>query len=420
MDETVRECSALRRHLQEEQDRFRELAADLERKTKTALNKAAEEKAEVDKLQKELKELREQLTEKANQNETLSQKLQEALTPNKSDNPVAKANKRAKESQLKLELANVEIEHLKKEVESCRETIEQYSKIAKESETQLQEISEQYIEYRSKTEKELHELKTREASLVSRVEELETEIKLQINDAQLTHTDSSEQLVKTQQELKEAYEKISKSNISMRDLREQVNLLNSELKQTSDKYTKAISLHTSDLQAFTECKEKLSKLEDQMGKLSTERDEAVAALKEIQDGNEATRTLLMKEKEDLEKRLIDLNSQNTALHDQLQMMSSTMTAANAQAANDSMAENEASMNESTQNDSIINRSITEADGRDKLMSIIKYLRTEKDVALANVDVIRNENIRLTAEMRILNGKYFSLNIFFFTRFFQMR
>lgn len=405
LDETVRECSALRRHLQEEKDHFRESTADLERKTKSALEKVTEEKAEVERLQNELKDLRDQLTHKTEQAETLSKKLQEALTPNVKDNPVAKANKRAKELQVKLDLANVEIDHLRKECETCHETVEQYSKISKESEIQLKDISDRYNEYRSKTEKELQESKTREAELVSRVEELETEIKLQITDVQLNNTDSTEQLQKTQQELKEAYEKISKSNIKLRDLREQINTLTAELKTTSDKYTQAVSMHTSDLQAYTECKQKLSNVENQISKLIAERDEAVATLKELQEGNETTRALLEKDRHELDKRLNDLNAQNAALHDQLQLLSSTMSAA--RSANVSNAE-DVSMNES-QNDSIINRSITDNDGREKLMSIIKYLRAEKDVALANADVYHNENIRLSTEMKILTGKLLNLN-----------
>lgn len=88
----MRECSALRRHLQEEQDRFRELAADLERRTASAVERAATEKAKVEKLQLEVQRLRAELTDKSDLNESLSSKLQEALTPNKSDNPVAKTN----------------------------------------------------------------------------------------------------------------------------------------------------------------------------------------------------------------------------------------------------------------------------------------------------------------------------------------
>lgn len=401
LDETVRECSALRRHLQEEKDRFRELSADLERKTKSALDKAAEEKAEVEKLQNELKELRDQLSQKIDQNETLSKKLQEALTPNVKDNPVAKANKRAKELQVKLDLANVEIEHLKKDLETSRDNSDQYSKIAKESEIQLKDISDRYNEYRTRTEKELSEAKTRETHLLSRVEELETEIKLQINDARLMTTDSSEQLHKLQQEHKDALEKIAKNTIEMRDLRDQISVLTTDLKNANDKYTRAFSLHTSDLQQLTECKDKLSRIEEQVSRLKAERDDAVAALNELQNGNEAALKLLEKERNELNERLDSLNSQNIALHDQLQLMSSTLTAV--QSNNESNAE-DVSMNES-QNDSIINRSINDSDGRDKLMSIIKYLRAEKDVAVANLEVFRNENIRIAAEMKILTGKF---------------
>lgn len=398
LEETLRECSALRRHLQEEQDRFRELAADLERRTATAVERAAAEKLEVEKLQTEVQQLRAELNDKSELNESLSSKLQEALTPNKSDNPVAKANKRAKELQHKLELSNVEIEHLRKEVETCQTTIEQYSKIAKESESQLKDLNDRYTEYRTKTEQELQELKTSENDLMSRVAELETEIKLQITDAKLSNSDNSEQLTKAQLELKEAYQKISENNTTIRDLREQVNLLSSEVKSAQEKYTKAMMMHTSDLQSFTVCKDQLSQIKEQMEKVTSERDQAVAALAEIQEGADTTHKLLSTEKEELERRLNDLTAQNAALLDQLQSLSSTLSACKASdTGNDSAGD-------ISFNDSICNRSINDADGRDQLMTIIKYLRSEKDVALANVDVLRNENIRLSSETKIMKGK----------------
>lgn len=399
-EETLRECSALRRHLQEEQDRFRELSADLERRTASAVELAATEKTEVEKLQLEVQRLRAELTDKSDLNESLSSKLQEALTPNKSDNPVAKANKRAKELQHKLDLSTVEIEHLRKELETCQTTIEQYSKIAKESESQLKDLNDRYTEYRTKTEKELQELKTKETDLQSRVAELETEIKLQITDAKLSNTDNSEQLTKAQLELKEAYQKISENNTTIRDLREQVNLLSAEVKVCNEKYTKAMMLHTADLQSFTVCKDQLSQIQDQMVRVAAERDQAVSALGEIEEGANTTQKMLAKEKEELERRLNDLTTQNAALLDQLQSLSSSLSACKA---NDSMGDG---ASEISFNDSICNRSVNDADGRDQLMTIIKYLRSEKDVALANVDVLRNENIRISSEMKILKGKAF--------------
>lgn len=398
LEETLRECSALRRHLQEEQDRFRELAADLERRTASAVERAAAEKAEVEKMEAEVQRLRRELGEKSDLNESLSTKLQEALTPNKSDNPVAKANKRAKEMQHKLDLSNVEIEHLRKELEACQTTIEQYSKMAKESESQLKDLNDRYIEYRTKTEKELQELKTSETNLLSRVAELETEIKLQITDAKLSHSDNSDQLTKAQVELKEAYQKISENNTTIRDLREQVNQLSADEKAANEKYTKAMILHTGDLQSLTACKEQLSKTQEQIGKLTAERDQAVAALGETQNGADTTLKLLTKEKDEVERRLNDLSIQNSALLEQLQTLSSTLSACKA---NESTGDG---ASEISLNDSICNRSLNDADSRDQLMTIIKYLRSEKDVALANLDVLRNENIRISSEMKILKGE----------------
>lgn len=398
LEETLRECSALRRHLQEEQDRFRELAADLERRTASAVERADAGKAEVEKLQAELQQIRSELGEKSDLNESLSTKLQEALTPNKSDNPVAKANKRAKDLQHKLDLSTVEVEHLKKELETCQTTVDQYSKIANESESELKDMNDRYTEYRTKTEKELQELKTSETNLMSRVAELETEIKLQITDAQLNRSDNSEQLTKAQLELKEAYQKISENNTMVRDLREQVNALSAEVKTTNEKYTKAMVSHTTDLQSFTICKEQLSQTQDQIEKLTAERDRAVAALREVQDGADATQKMITKEKDELQRRLGDLDAQNTALLDQLQALSSTITACKA---NESIGE---SPGEISFNESILNKSASDAEGRDQLMAIIKYLRSEKDIAMANVDVLRNEKVRIESEMRILKGE----------------
>lgn len=54
LDDAIRECAALRRRLQEEQDRFRELALNLEGQVATAKKQLTEEKFLTDSLQSEL------------------------------------------------------------------------------------------------------------------------------------------------------------------------------------------------------------------------------------------------------------------------------------------------------------------------------------------------------------------------------
>lgn len=55
LDETSRECSALRRRLQEEQDRFRELSSHLEKQAEVARTRMEEEKEQADKLREEVR-----------------------------------------------------------------------------------------------------------------------------------------------------------------------------------------------------------------------------------------------------------------------------------------------------------------------------------------------------------------------------
>lgn len=79
LSEAHRECAALRRRLQEEQDRFRQLSAHLEKQTQNAQARMEEEKQQADKLRNEVAELREELVGKAQQMEELSKKLKSSI-----------------------------------------------------------------------------------------------------------------------------------------------------------------------------------------------------------------------------------------------------------------------------------------------------------------------------------------------------
>lgn len=67
LQEAHRECAALRRRLQEEQDRFRQLTEHLEKQTQTAQKRMEEEKEQADKLRQELINIRDELNTKSMQ-----------------------------------------------------------------------------------------------------------------------------------------------------------------------------------------------------------------------------------------------------------------------------------------------------------------------------------------------------------------
>lgn len=58
--------------------------------------------------------------------------------------------------------------------------------------------------------------------------------------------------------------------------------------------------------------------------------------------------------------------------------------------------------------SLVNRSLTEDDMKstsgDQLLTVIKYLRKEKDISIAKVDILKSENVRLQTEAGILQKK----------------
>lgn len=149
-----------------------------------------------------------------------------------------------------------------------------------------------------------------ETDRLRQLEKLKLEFELKNVDAQLAH---NKQLLKTQQDLKDAYEKIGQMQKIQRSLCEQIDVLRANLKTTTDKYTEA----TSVLEKNSECKGRCSTIDGQINKLMTERDEAMVALENLQNDNEAKRILHEKGKQDLEQRLNGLFAKNTALNDQL-------------------------------------------------------------------------------------------------------
>lgn len=79
LDEAHRECAALRRRLQEEQDNFRSLSEHLEKKTGEAVKRMEEEREQAEKLRAELADARAELVEKEGRVEDLTKKLKGEL-----------------------------------------------------------------------------------------------------------------------------------------------------------------------------------------------------------------------------------------------------------------------------------------------------------------------------------------------------
>lgn len=399
LDEITRECSALRRRLQEEQDRFRELSSHLERSAQTAKERMEEEKQLATKYCEELVQAREELEKKSQKIEQLSKKLEASLTPSEHDNPVAQANKLRKEAELKLNEVILEKEALDKELALSKQHAKQYCDMAESYEKQLLELNETYSEYKARVDADLAETKKSEANLKQRVNDLETEISLDINNRQLMAGDSNTQLHKAQVDLKEALMKISENNRELRELREKSMALSSQLDSAEQKYANEMILHSNDIKTMARLKEEMSAVRLQFEQLKQAREVAEEKLESGKKMWTEREEILMKEKNELEQRLEDMDKQNVALHDQIQALSTKLFLNVSQSMDDSamnVDSADTSMNRSTVGD--------EEKSSEQLLQIIKYLRKEKDIAIAKFDILKSENARLKSELQMLQKK----------------
>ena len=144
-----------------------------------------------------------------------------------------------------------------------------------------------------------------------------------------------------------------------------------------------------DIQALTKLKEELSEVSAKVSDLEAERDKAVEALKLGQESWGKQEESLKKEINTLSERITDLTKQNDILHEQLQELGLKVAVVQSQSDSPNV-----SLASSLSEDSFRNS--------DQLLRVLKYLRQEKNIALAQVDVMRAENIRLQTKAELLN------------------
>nr|NP_001260903.1 megator, isoform B [Drosophila melanogaster]NP_477067.2 megator, isoform A [Drosophila melanogaster]A1Z8P9.1 RecName: Full=Nucleoprotein TPR; AltName: Full=Megator; AltName: Full=Nuclear envelope antigen Bx34 [Drosophila melanogaster]AAF58615.1 megator, isoform A [Drosophila melanogaster]AGB93436.1 megator, isoform B [Drosophila melanogaster] len=409
LDDTVRELAAQRRHFQEEEEKFRESINEFKRQAETAIKLKDEEKQLADKWQAELTSVREELAEKVNKVNELSKKLQEVLTPTLNDNPITAANKRAREFELKLDQATVEIESLTKELAKTREHGEQFYKMSQSAESEIKRLHELHGELVAKQEEEIKKLRSSEAELKTRISDLEAEAMLSNVTEQSKTVNQSGQLKSAQDDLKSLLEKLTEANCTIRTLRSENTSLVESLNAAEVKYANGMIQHSADIQELTRYKAEFFKANDELNQLKSGRESLQAAYDELLRSNAEAQKLLDKEREESEKRVADLHALNSNLHDQIEALASKLAVLASQSQNPNSSLNESAMD----GDQSLNASgLTAAEeGRnnEQLLKIIKFLRKEKDLFAAKLDILKAENARLISEHAIQQKKVDELN-----------
>ncbi|XP_026730611.1 nucleoprotein TPR isoform X2 [Trichoplusia ni] len=394
LDETTRECSALRRRLQEEQDRFRGLAAHLELETKTAKERLQEEKEAADTLRKELNEIRKDLAEKSKANEELTKKLKVALSPNTDGS--CDTVKKIRMLENKLSENQEEIKSLQEQLNVAKEHIKQYCDISESAEKELKSLHTEYESYKKETDAKLSEYAKQHQILEDKCSELEAELSLHANgEHSNSNTALKNEINNIKDQLNNAEASANTYRAELDNARIEMAKLSEAVQNAENKYTHEMILHSSDIQVLSQVKEELQRAQNQINELTAMKNSAVEALETEKKSWLDRQKILMSENEQLNERLKDLNDQNALLHDQIQALGTQLSITLA-----SRSRSE-SMNESA-NDSTMNISVSEEDGKssEQLLQIVKFLRKEKDIAMAKFDILQAETMRLKSQLEI--------------------
>lgn len=401
LDDSIRECAALRRRLQEEQDRFRELSSHLERQLSAATERLAEEQNQGERLRTELDAARTTQADVERRSEELEAKLRETLAQSRSKPITGDENlaKRLQELEMQLASANAEIRSLTEQLKTSRQQNQQYSDIADSTETQLKEMSIQYEQQKRELEAALEAARNGASVLEKKVQQLESELAQTASGQQFTDSEMREKLAAAESKLEELDEVKGELELLKSDLQSACQVA----KDAEEKYAREMLLHSADLQLLAKVRTESEIIAKTVDSLTREKNCAVEALESERVACREREKTMQNDVEEMQKRLVDLDAQNALLHDQVQELSDRT--AIMQSSRSSLGGQDQSMETSYES---MNRSFTgmEEDSKsaEQLLRVMKYLRREKDLAVTKLDVLRAENLRLKSHSEVADKR----------------
>lgn len=381
LSELNRECSALRRRLQEEEDRFRALLSNAELEKRKLIETANEKDALIatlknnhSVLQDELKMKNSQLTELNSKCDTSSSFTQHG----------EESQSMIRELKKKIEENNIEIASLTQQLSMAREHAKRFSQMAEKADKDLKNISGELETKNKDLDKEIKILKQRETTLNEKLQSIERDFVIKTTNSHLASTtNEKEELENLRKELADALKSVTEIKREATSLRTQYMEASEDLRVAEQKYANEMILHSADIQAYSCLKEEYQKLLDECNNIKLSKESTNNVLSKHQEMLKSVDEKHQAEKQNLESHIKDLQSHNSVLLDQIETLGSKLAAF------------------TNQNDQNISFDEDQSKSSEELLSIIKYLRKEKEIAISKLELSNNESIRVKTENKML-------------------
>ncbi|CAH1399174.1 unnamed protein product [Nezara viridula] len=388
LEEAHLECSALRRRLQEEQDRLGRRAELAEEQAKTAKIRLEEVKAESARLQKELDEAREEVKEREARLESMSTELTSAITKSQ---PILDRENRIKELEAAVREREADVAGLNEQLAVAKRTINDLSEVSQSIEKQLAEVTEQYEEYKKESETSINELKKSETELKALVSQLEMKLKTSSAAEAEMRAEREAELASLRSRCDNLGKSLEEAKVRVTEAEATASSAEATAKEQAERVASEATHASQLIQELETVKNELSEAKAKILTVEAEKERSVSAANLELSSYTEKQSKMEHQIKELEEKTIELNKVNDLLHDQLQELGlkvSVMDTSLSTSLDSSSAANE----------SLVSDSFRESD---KFLEVMRHLRKEKMSALSQADALRGDKLRLEAEVEVL-------------------
>ncbi|KAI4333246.1 hypothetical protein L6164_018080 [Bauhinia variegata] len=287
-----------------------------------------------------------------------------------------------------LETAKEEIKKLKEEVQDNKAHMLQYKSIAEVNENALKQMELAHEKFKIEADNTRKALEAELGSLREKVSELENESSLKSEEVACAAAGKEEALTSAMAEISSLKEdilakssQISAMEVQISCLKEDLNKEHQRWRAAQANYERQVILQSETIQELTKTSQALALLQEEASELRKLYDAQKIENIELKAKWQEEKAMLEKNKNDAEKKYIEIDEQNKILHSRLEALHIQWA-------------------EKERNSAGISSGSSGANTADDagLQNVISYLRRSKEIAETEISLLKQETLRLQSQL----------------------